>query len=235
MIRRSLAVFAALATLVACSPPKYAKYKSIGGDFTVSAPWDWNVITDSGGDAFSQVSFIGPFDADFYLGSPSLSIRWYRDYRTHRMRDGRLEMYADGDDFVKQMIHQVYGDDSVLYGTGRREDGGREIISKPEEIVLKDSGLTATYFGILSPTPAPAANKWGVDKDEEGRPINIRMHDYAVVPMEDGFYVLCYPATMRGYDKAVELFRALLNTFHPYTAGPGGPKIRLPARATAAK
>ena len=233
MKMRVFFVFAALAA--ACSPPKFVAYRSVAGDFAASVPYGWNVITESEGGAFSQVSFIGPFDPDFYLGAPSLSVRWYKNYRPRRLRDGRLEMYAGGDDFARQTLHQVYGDGSVLYGIGSREDGGREILRAPERIVLRDSGLEATFFGVLSPAPAPAANRWGVDKGADGRPVNIRLHDYAVIPLEGGFYVLCYPATLRGYGKDAELFRTLLNTFHPYAAGPGGLRIRLPARAALPK
>lgn len=229
MKRSVFAVLAAVAVFAAaCSAPKYATYHSVSGDFQASVPWGWNVFTEADGDGFSQVDFVGPFDPDFFLGAPSLSVRWYKRYRPHRLRDGRLEMYADGDDFIRQMLHQVYGDDSVLYGTGLREDGGREIVAKPETIVLRESGLTATFFGVLSPAPAPEESKWGVGKDGQGRTVNVRLHDYAVIPMDGGFYVLCYPATQRGWGKGAELFRALVNTFHPLTAGPGGPRIRLP-------
>ena len=213
-----------------CTPSKYVEYKSVSKDFSVSVPRGWAVIAEADYDAFSQVNFIGPFDPDFFLGAPSLSVRWYKRYRPHRLRDGRLEMYSDADDFIDQMLRQVYGGKSILYGLGRRADGGREIVSRPQEIVLKGSGLTAKFFGVLSTTPAPAANQWGVSKGERGEPVNVRLHDYAVIPIQGGFYVLCYPATRRGYDKAAELFRAMVNTFHPYTAGPGGPKIILPGR-----
>jgi len=226
MKMRAFGFFVALTGLfAACSPPKYAHYKSVSGDFTAYVPWGWNVIADADRDAFSQVNFIGPFDPDFYLGAPSLSVRWYKRYRPHQMRDGRLEMYSDAQDFIRQMIHDVYGEKSVLYGIGTREDGGREIIKAPEDIVLTESQLTAKYFGILSPTPARAGVQWGVSKDSQGHRVNIRLHDYAVVTVGDGFYVFCYPATLRGHDKGFEYFRALINTFHPYFAGPGGPKF----------
>ena len=229
---KTLLLAAVASVLVSCSPPKYVSYRSVRGDFTASVPWGWKVMTDSGADAFSQVNFIGAFDGDFYLGAPSLSVRWYKRYRPHALRDGRLEMYADADDFFNQTLKQVYGEsDSVVYGAGKGADGRREIVRRPEEIVLKGSGLKAKFFIILSPTPAPASNQWGLEQDRDGRSINLRMHAYAVVPMEGGFYVLCYPATRRGYDKYEDRFRALLGTFRPLTAGPGGPKVRLAAPA----
>jgi hypothetical protein len=228
-IRSVASLFCAL-LFSACTPSKYASYKSVSGDYRVSVPRGWNIIADADYDAFSSAQFIGPFDPDFYLGVPSMSVRWYKSYARHRMRDGSLEMYADSQDFINQTLRQVYGSKAVLYGTQRRDDGGRAIVSQPEDIHLKESGLPAKFFGVLSPAPAPAGNRWGVDKDDQGRPVNIRLHDYAIVPVPGGFYVLCYPATLRGYDKGAELFRALVNTFHPLTAGPGGPKIRLPGK-----
>jgi len=230
MKMRSLAVLAALSAVsAACSAPRDVSYKSLAGDFTASVPWGWSVMTDSESDAFSQVNFIGPFDGNFYLGAPSLSVRWYKRYRPHALRDGRLEMYADVDDFFNQTLKQVYGEsDSIVYGL-KRAGGSREIVKRPVEIDLSSSKLPAKFFTILSPAPASASNQWGLEQDQEGKPINMRMHSYALVPMEGGFYVICYPATRRGYDKYEDRFRALLGSFRPLTAGPGGAKIRLAA------
>lgn len=237
MRMRSLAIFAAAAAFAAaCSPPKYVAYKSVSNDFTVAAPWGWDVIADAAYDGFSQVTFIGPYDPDFYLGAPSLSVRWYKPYRSHPMRDGRMEMYVNSDDFIKQTLHDVYGKDAIVYGVGFREDGGRNLVDKIHPIPtipLKESGLPAKLFGVLSPTPAAPGAVLGTKKDNSGRLINLRYHEYAVVPIvengrEEGFYVLTYPATYNGHDKDMDRFRALCNTFHPLTAGPGGQKIRVP-------
>ena len=235
MKTRALAIFAAAAA-AACSPPKYVSYRSVSNDFKVAAPWGWDVIADAAYDSFSQVSFIGPFDVDFYLGAPTLSVRWYKPYRPHELRDGRMEMYADSDDFIKQTLNDVYGKDAIVYGVGVREDGGRSLIDQAHPIptfLLKESGLPAKFFGVLSPTPAPRGVTIGTETDDEGRLVNVRYHEYVVVPIvengrEEGFYVLCYPATQAGHDKGMDRFRALYNTFHPLTAGPGGEKIRIP-------
>jgi len=226
----------AAAFLAACSPPKYARYKSVSGDFSAYVPWGWNVIAEADYDAFSEVKFIGPFDADFYLGAPSMSVRWYKRYRAHTLRDGRLEMYADADDFIDQMLKQVYGKDSVLLGGGRKYadqlilDDAKAIPEAP----LKESGLTAKYFAVLSPAPA-APGVVGAVKDVDGNWHNMRYHEYVVIPMEGGFYVLSYPATQQGHDKAVDRFNYLANTFHPYMVGPGGPKILIRPAAAAPK
>ena len=222
---------AALLALSACNPPKYAAYKSVAGDFTVSAPWGWQVLTDAQGDAFAQTSFVGPFDADFYLGAPSLTVRWYKRGRPHRLRDGRLETYSNGDDFARQMLRDVYAGRStfvsgVMGKDGREEDG-------PSVIKLQASGLSAKFFTVLSPTPAPEGMQWGVNVAKDGKPWILRQHAYAIVQLPSGFYVLCYPATKRGHDKYADRFRALLGSFTPLTAGPGGPKVKLPAPAKA--
>ena len=235
MRMRALAIFAA-AFVAACSPPKYVTYKSVSNDFTVAVPWGWNVLADADYDSFSSVSFIGPFDVDFYLGAPTLSVRWYKPYRPHRLRDGEVEMYANSDDFIKQTLTQVYGRDAIVYGVGFREDGGRALIDKTHPIPtfpLMESGLDAKFFGVLSPVPASRGVTIGTEKDNNGRLVNVRYHEYAIVPIvedgrEQGFYVLCYPATQAGHDKGLDRWRALYNTFHPLTAGPGGPKIRVP-------
>jgi hypothetical protein len=236
MKMRALAFFAALAAFAAaCGAPKSVVYRSVSGDFTAAVPWGWNVLADADHDVFSQVVFIGPFDLDFYLGAPSLSIRWYKDDRPHRMRHGELEMYAGADDFIRQTLAQVYGKDAVLYGLGEGGLADRSPIDpgRIPEITLADSGLPAKYFAVLSPTPAPRGVTMGTIADASGRRLNQRYHEYAVVPVGDGFYVLCYPATVGGHDKGMEAFKRMIGSFHPYTAGPGGPKIRLPGPAAA--
>jgi hypothetical protein len=238
MKMRALAIFAAAAAFAAaCSPPKYAAYKSVSGDYTIGVPWGWNVLADADRDAFAQATFIGPRDDDFYMGAPSLSVRWYKPYRPHWLRySGRSEMYASSADFIKQTLNDVYGKDAIVYGVGIREDGGRALVDKTHPIptfTLKETGLPAKFFAVLSPAPAAPGTTLGTEKDGEGRLMNVRYHEYAVVPIIDngrevGFYVLCYPATKAGHDKGLEAWNAFYNTFHPVTAGPGGAKIRVP-------
>jgi hypothetical protein len=145
-------------------------------------------------------------------------------------------MYSDSDDFIKQTLNDVYGKDALVYGPSSSSLGDRTAIDRKAipRIVLKESGLTAKYFGVLSPTPAANNVTIGTVIDRDGRRVNQRYHEYAVVPIVDdaggreaGFYVLCYPATLGGHDKDMDKFRHLLGSFHPYTAGPGGPKITL--------
>jgi hypothetical protein len=223
MKKRALGIFALFAAcLAACSPPQYTRYTSVSGDFSVEAPWGWNVIAEADHDAFSEVKFIGPFDADFFLGAPSLSVRWYKRYRAHSLRGGGLEMYADADDFINQTLKQVYGPESVIMD-------GTKILDKKlpiPEVTLRESGLQAKFFGVISPAPA-GPNQIGAVKDDKGRWFNIRYHEYAVIPTDGGFYVITYPATQKGHNKAVDRFVIMIQSFHPYTAGPGGEKIKV--------
>lgn len=230
--RRFFAVLL-LALAAGCNPPKYAQYESINKDFTASVPWGWTVMTDQQDNDFSQTTFIGPFDPDFYLGAPSLSVRWYRRYRAHKLTDGRLEMYSGADDFIKQTLAQVYSPNYVLLTLNEKVsyDNDKQVEVVPE-ITLKQSGLKGKGFTVASATPAPDANKWGiVAQSGTNKAFVFRKHAYVVVPIEDGFYVLTYPATELGYNKFLDKFAGLMGSFMPRTAGPGGPKIRVPGPA----
>lgn len=231
-------MIAALAALsAACSPPKFVTYQSVSRDFSVAVPWGWNVLADADHDSFSQVTFIGPFDVDFYMGAPSLSVRWYKNYRVRPIRNGVYEMYANADDFIRQTLDQVYGKGGFLFGVGSGPAESRAPITRDRipEIILRESGLPAKYFAVLSPTPDAAGVTVGTVVDEKGRRFNQRYHEYVVVPMASGFYVLCYPATLRGHEKGMEYFKELIGSFHPYTDGPGGPKITIPGPQAAAR
>lgn len=229
LLRRLSAVLA-LTLAAACTPPKYASYESINKDFAVSVPWGWQVMTDQQDSDFTLTAFIGPFDPDFYLGAPSLSVRWYRRDRPHRLADGRLEIYGGADDFIRQTLKQVYGPEYVLLKLDGKvsydNDRKAEVIP---EVTLKQSGLKAKAFIVESATPAPEANKWGISAQAgTDKPFVLRKHAYVVVPVADGFYVLTYPATERGFPNYLDKFAGLMGSFMPRTAGPGGAKFRVP-------
>ncbi|UPT73733.1 MAG: hypothetical protein M0D55_18075 [Elusimicrobiota bacterium] len=229
-----------LLAAAACNPPKYASYQSVAKDFSAKVPWGWQVMTDFQDTDYAQTVFIGPFDPDFYLGAPSLSVRWYRRYRAHRLPDGRLEMYSGADDFVAQTLSQVYGPDYVLMSLDGKlsykktgETTAEEVIP---EITLLSSGLKAKAFIVESATPAPEANRWGISEQAgTGKPFVLRKHSYAVVPVADGFYVLTYPATERGHENFVDKFAGLIGSFMPHTAGPAGERVRVPGPVAARK
>lgn len=230
---RLLALLAVAVLAAGCNPPKYAVYTSVNKDFTASVPWGWQVMTDQQDNDFAQANFIGPFDPDFYLGAPSMSVRWYKHNTLHRLPGGRLEMYSGPQDFINQMLRYVYGpqyalmslDGKLSYAKGKKG----EAVDVIPEITLKQSGLKAKAFIVESATPAPESNRWGISAQSgTGRPFILRKHAYAVVPAEAGFYVLTYPATDRGYDNFVDRFAGLMGSFVPLTAGPGGAKVRVP-------
>lgn len=230
--RRFSSLLLVLALCAGCKPPKYAVYESINKDYSALVPWGWQVMTDQQDNDFSQTTFIGPFDQEFYLGAPSLSVRWFRRYRPHRLPDGRLEMYGGADDFIRQVLTQVYGPEyAILDLTEKlsfREDVKGKVSEVIPEMALQSSGLKAKVFIVVSETPAPANTQWGVFTNKDGKNYVHRKHAYAVVPLEDGFYVLTYPATLEGYPNHESKFRGLIGSFMPRTAGPGGSKIRVP-------
>ena len=235
-LARRLSAVLLLALTAGCNPPKYASYESVNKDFTASVPWGWQVMTDQQDLDFTQATFIGPFDPDFYLGAPSLSVRWYRRYRPHRLTDGRLEMYGGSDDFIRQILTQVYGPHYLLmslkgelsYKPGANPGTAVEVIP---EITLNESGLKAKAFSVESAVQAPETNKYGISVSSiTGKGFIVRKHAYVVVPVDDGFYVLTYPATERGYENFLDKFAGLIGSFVPRTAGPGGPKFRVPGR-----
>ena len=208
-MKRFLA-FLALASIgciaVGCRPPSYALYTSPNRDFQCRVPWAWNVMYDAEGTHFSHVNFIGPFEPEFYLGAPSLSVRWYTRYATHRLRDGILEMYADPDDFINQILDSVYGKDREMF--------------RPVQDLTVD-GRKFKYFVVVSAGPVQPGAQWGTATDTKtGKVLNPRKHAYALLPMPSGFYVLTYPATRQGYEKYEKDFTGLVNSFVPLKDGP---------------
>ncbi|MDD5628371.1 MAG: hypothetical protein PHU21_04870 [Elusimicrobia bacterium] len=203
-----------------CKPPAYSGYASPNGDFQCSVPWAWSVIYDAEGTYFTNLTFIGPFEPEFYLGAPSFSVRWYTRYTSHRLRDGQTEMYADADDFINQILDSVYGKDRRM------------------EVPLHEvdiDGRRFKHFVVVSAGPAAPGARWGTAADQAGNTINPRQHAYAVLPMSRGFYVLTYPATRQAYKKYYEQFNALVKSFVPLKDGPGGPPLPPPSRSKAAK
>jgi hypothetical protein len=228
-----------LAALVAgCRHPTYTSYRSVFKDYVSVAPWGWNVYTDAQGMDFAETRFIGPFDGDAFFGLPSISVKWFRNYRAHVLRDGQAELYSNGDDYIEQTLSQIY---DYKYAEADRlrfllsvvpDDAGKftNIIPKPSQIpsqTAAESGLPLKMFIVVSPVRAPSNVRWGVDVGPDGKPYNNRMHAYAVISLPDGFYVMSYPATVRSFPHDFARFAELVRKFHPLTDGPGGPRILL--------
>jgi hypothetical protein len=75
-----------------CGGSKNSRYRSPFGDFVGDVPTGWTPVVDSAGRDYYQITFVGPFDPAFFKGVPSLSVRWYRFNRPHRLPDGGYEM-----------------------------------------------------------------------------------------------------------------------------------------------
>ncbi|MBI4679305.1 MAG: hypothetical protein HY748_17155 [Elusimicrobia bacterium] len=219
-------VLAVCGLAAGCLFPEYYKYTSPFGDFTCEVPYGWSVKTDREEDIFTNVTFIGGFDPDFYLGAPSLSIRWHSSSRIHQLPNGFMEVYSDADDFIRQMLRSVYGPmENKDYFLETPKDRPREGI---REIALRTAMLPAKFFVVTAQIEVPKKWTWGVSVNKEGKTTLIRKHAYALVPMEGGFYVIVYPATMDGYEKYEKQYRMLLGTFKPLRSGPGGPAFEVP-------
>lgn len=201
-----------LCILLSCGPPRYVSYIGVNGDFKCAVPWGWNVITDHEGHHYENTDFLGPFDGRFYLGIPSLSVRWYSYYFPHLLRDGSIEIYSSAEDYIRQTLNQVYGPQRIM-------------LDKEEDIILA-GGRQAKYFRVLSPVPVPPKTPWGASKDTQtGGLVNLREHAYVVAPLRDGFFVLIYPATHAGYQAYQPAFDVFVNTFVPLKEGPAGKEV----------
>ncbi|MCX5795244.1 MAG: hypothetical protein NTY77_07115 [Elusimicrobia bacterium] len=213
-----------------CKPPSHSLYTSPNRDFQCDVPWAWSVIYDSEGTHFTNLTFIGPFEPEFYLGAPSFSVRWYTRYATHLLRDGQSELYSGPDDFIKQILDSVYGKERIMF--------------RPVQDMEID-GRKFKYFVVSSLGPAAPGARWGTG-EQDGKLINPRKHAYAILPMSGGFYVLTYPATIQAYDaepktrfEKLKIYRdqfdELVHSFVPLKDGPGGSPLPPPSRSKPAK
>lgn len=227
---RGLLLLAAM-VLSSCKAPKYALYTSVVRDFQVDVPWAWNVMTEQDGSNFSNATFIGPFEPDFYLGAPSFSIRWHRRYYPHKLPGGKLEMYSDTNDYIAQLLKNVYGPRYTLLWKDKMEEFHPCVEDGPCITTIMINGREAKYFVVKSAAPAQPGARWGTAMDTEtGASINPRQHAYVIVPMANGFYVIVYPATREGYPKYEKEFNQLASSFLPFKDGPEGASVSPPAR-----
>lgn len=218
MIRRSQAflvwagMLAGVLAVAGCRPPRYIDYPSEFGDYTVQVPWGWDVYLDQQGEEYAAYTFVGPFDPDFFGGVPSLSIRWHKTNRPHILRNGRAESYSSAVDYIEQTLDVVYGYD-------------RKMVQNTHGVSV--SGREALHFIVESVAEVPEAYTFGVSIEPgSNRHGVIRRHEYVVLPMDSGFYVLIYPATLQGYDKHAKKYNNMVRTFRVKSDGPGGEKPR---------
>lgn len=230
MIRRAT-LLGALLLLAACRPPKYALYTSPDRDFMVNVPFAWAVVTDKSDGAFTHVNFIGPFDARFFRGAPSMSVRWYAYGKAHYLPGGAMERYESADDFIKQTLAKVYAPTYVLHHQPIDNSFETKPCVDPDPLCILSAEVgppgakvDAKIFTVVSPVKV-ITEHFGLFKGEDGYNYNPRKHEYVVVPRAKGLYVLTYPATTFGYPKHKPQFNQFVNSFRLLTEGPAGPQV----------
>lgn len=205
----------------ACGGSKYADYASVFGDFKCAVPRGWQVVTERDRSSFANTNFIGPFEPDFLLGEPSLSVRWYADSAAHKLPDGQMELYTGADDYINQTLRDVYQPGMKLVNEG----------GKIKDVTI--DGRPAKYFIVESPQRVPTSLKWGTVIDANtGLPYNVRKHAYTVIPVSQGFYVLIYPATRDGFPLYEKQANKFASSFMILKEGPDG-AAAAPAKAGA--
>lgn len=212
MDRRFLLAGAMAALIAGCSPPKYIEFRSKTGDVVCQVPWGWTAYLDSAGPGYYNYTFVGPFDAQFYHGVPSYSIRWYGYNKPRSLPGGGHEFYASADDYVGQMLKDVYGSERFM----------DQDVHK-----IRVAAWEALHFVVSAPVDVPRHTPFGAVRDASGeQTVILRKHAYVVLPMDNGFYALIYPATRNGYGTYEPKFNNLVNTFRVIKDGPSGRPIR---------
>lgn len=259
--RLGLACLAAgAAALAACSPPKYVHYWSIWRDWHANVPWGWNIRTEQEGTRFARTDLNGPFAPEFFLGVPTISVRWHQYRSSHRLPDGLSEYYKDADDYIKQTLTNVYGPHCADFwdektppskapagsvvedqGLGRpcglvEKKDGKLLVKGHPDLVYTGDGLKAKHFTVLSPVTVPDTYGYGTSLDAKtNQRYVVRMHEYVVLSMSKGFYVLVYPATLEGYDLFVKQFTTFVSSFQVHKEGPASASAAPVAAASSSK
>lgn len=212
--------------------PKYSHYVSPFKDFVCEVPTGWSVVREGSRKDYYELLFVGPFEPSFYHGVPSLSVRWYRINAPHRLPDGTYEIYSSYQDFMNQMLRDVYGPDGYYKGGSDKEQEaaaarGEELpdyqrIKVPDDKHVKagEKQVLGFYFVAYHDAPAGKDEKDGVRSDDQGHCIVRERHGYIVLPVRGGFYLLTYPATSDGFEKYRPEFFQMINTFRLVRAGP---------------
>jgi hypothetical protein len=224
-IARAAALLGALA-VSGCNPPKYVNYWSVWRDWRSSVPWAWNIRTDAQATTFASTNLTGPFAPEFYLGVPSIGVRWYDNATAHTLPDGLVEYYENGDDFIAKTLQVVYPG-HTLVAMPKSADAAKKGGALPEgqinEVTLKGTGRKGKHLVVFHELKAPAGARYGVvGAPRTGERVIPRVHEYIVLQLGKGFYVLVYPATVDGYYLYKTQFDVFVNAFHLAKQGPGG-------------
>jgi len=230
---------AGLAGCKLLEPPKYVKYHSEFEDFYTMVPWGWSVYQDPAKDpsAYYRYTFVGPFDPDFYHGVPTIHITWYGLNRRHVLPDGTAESYFSPGHFIDTLLRDVYflnkTPEHQLVTLTRKTDkkGHLKSVDDKDFQRVVVSGWEATHFVVSSPVEVAPSTRFGISQEKIGsklgaRIVVLRKHNYVVLPMDTGFYVLAYPSTLHGYEKFIKQFNFAVKKFHVVTDGPKGPKVQ---------
>ncbi len=215
----------ALALALGSCAPKSVPYLSRQGDFSCRVPWGWSIYAEGDEVDYTNVTFTGPFDPAFYRGKPSISVRWYSHNAPHWIRGGVRESYASYQDFIDQMMRDVYGPEAYMKaGPDAEQDKalaqGRLL---PDKSLISVSGWQGYHFVVYNNLyPRGAFMSMGLVKDERGVPVVRQRHGYVILPMNTGFYVLVYPATRDGYDRYKSHFYQMIKSFKLLKEGPAG-------------
>lgn len=214
-----------------CNPPKYVNYWSVWRDWRGSVPWAWNIRTDAQGKTFASTNLTGPFSPEFYLGVPSIGVRWYQNSTAHTLPDGLVEFYKDADDYIVQTLESVYPG-HMLVAMPKSPADIKNSGALPEgtinPIKLPKTGREGKHFTVFHEIPAPKGARYGVvgaPLPRAGERVIPRVHEYVVLQLETGFYVIVYPATVDGYYVYRDRFNTFVNHFHVAKQGPDGPPL----------
>jgi len=212
MVRRVLLAGALVSALPGCTPPRYIDFRSKAGDILCQVPWGWTGYLDTAGPGYYNYTFVGPFDPEFYRGVPTFSISWYGRNKARPLPDGGSEAFSSADDYVSQMLEDVYGPERFL---------------DQELHKISVAGWQALHFVVSAPVDVPKSTPFGAVRDNSGeQTVVLRKHAYVVLPMGSGFYALIYPATRAGYAAYEPRFNHMVNTFRVLKDGPEGQPIR---------
>ena len=195
-----------------------ATYTSKWGDFKTVVPDGWKEAVDFEGVPhyihYTNFSFADPESK--YI----LSIRWYKQYATHRTVDGDLEMYSGPDDFVGQLSYQfidrfpvrnlIEPVHEVNVGDRKAKRFAGQFMKITQESDLK---VKRAKMGGLLFTDELVANG--------GRQV------LTVVPAPSGFYVLAYFTSSGNYGKYEKYYDQMVASFEPKDGPEGEGSIKV--------
>lgn len=215
----------------AADPQAFVTYTSPQGDFECEIPEGWKVWVDAeGGD---WLDFMSTVFSDPQHPERMLVVRWYGNYKPHRLWDGMLEMYSSLDDYYSQTQDNVYGGSVV-----------EELHDISKTMGERAQGRVARFI-VQSKKPNTCADAKGyscntrllfTDDRKVGDQISTGRHVYTMIYRDSGFYALIHPAPPEAEPKYDRYYQQLVDTFKPSGTGPKGSVVNkaviyIPAKA----